>query len=82
MSHVGAGSQIHDGGHTVGAGAELPAEQLHSASLHVAGNARDAEDCRMLLDMLGLLDTPIRSSSRIRRQHARTSRARRKEAAS
>lgn len=41
-------------------GPDLTPEQVRKASLFVASQARDAEDCAMLLDMLGLTGRPIR----------------------
>jgi len=71
-------SQVDDHGHTVGV--DLTDGQKRAAAENVASHSTDAEDCRLLLDMLGLLDTPIRSSRTVRnREHARASRARRKE---
>lgn len=34
---------------------DIPVDQRRAAMLTVARNARDAEDCRLLLDVLGLL---------------------------
>lgn len=73
MSHI-------DGAHLRNASAQLPEDQLRRAALHVAGYAIDVEDCRLLLDVLGLTGTVVRSSRTVRnREHARASRARRKE---
>lgn len=36
---------------------EFSREQLHRARLAVARGSEDAQDCKMLLDMLGLLST-------------------------
>lgn len=41
-------------------GPDLAPEQIHRARLFVANQARDAEDCAELLDMLGLNGRPIR----------------------
>lgn len=52
-SRWGAG-QVDDAGLTVGAGSERDPVQRWRAVRQVAGLARDAEDCRFLLDVLGL----------------------------
>lgn len=36
----------------------LSEQQRHRVRRFVAGRAHDAADCRLLLDMLGLLDAP------------------------
>lgn len=41
------------------------------AALYVAGHTDSAEDCRLLLDVLGLLGRPIRSSQSVRQQQGR-----------
>lgn len=41
-------------------GPDLTPEQVRKAALFVASQAKDAEDRRMLLDMLGLTGRPIR----------------------
>lgn len=38
-----------------GESARISSEEVHRARVAVARSARDAEDCRMLLDMLGLV---------------------------
>jgi hypothetical protein len=43
------------------AGLEVPAEQQERAVRTVAAAARDAADCKMLLDMLGLDITRVES---------------------
>jgi hypothetical protein len=40
------------------------------AALYVAGHSRDAEDCALLLDVLGLRGRPVRSSASVRAQNA------------
>ena len=55
-------AQIEDSGHVPVIVRDQPAEVRQKARLFVAGVARDVEDCRMLLDMLGLLpDTKERT---------------------
>lgn len=36
--------------------ADIPADQARAAARYVAGRAEDAEDCRELLEMLGLME--------------------------
>lgn len=47
-----------------------PAVQRRAA-LYVAGQARDAADCRELLTALGLIGPPVRSVEQVRAQRAR-----------
>lgn len=46
----------------VGSVIDLPAEALAKAVRNVAGRAADADDARLLLDVLGLLPAPAEES--------------------
>jgi hypothetical protein len=64
-------------------GVHIDPDVARKAALHVAGHAQDAEDCLLLLDMLGLTGLPLRSSRTVRsREASRAHRARGRKSAS
>jgi hypothetical protein len=56
MNSKGAGSNVDSLDCTPGV--ELPPDVRRAAALKVCHDAVDAEDARLLLEMLGLLDVP------------------------